>query len=308
MHKKFSYLFWLIFLLFTACSQKIPVTWQERIVKQKQNNLSLVYTEYGNPKNDTLLFLHGFAESKETWRFLIPKLSKKYHLVLLDLKGFGASPKPEDGAYSVYDQAHFVAKFMKEKSLKNVTLVGRSFGGGVALVLALMQRDRLIEKKISNLILINSMAYKQNLPSMLRTLNQPLIGYVAIHTIPNDWMAEEGYKYAFYNNALIPKKSLDYSSSNLSLDNAKYVYLQSVEQLIPDDIEKMQKRYKEIDLPTLILWGKEDVSIRVRTAYKLHRDLKNSKLKVFLKVGHMPNEEAPKKVIIEILKFMEALP
>ncbi|CAA6809263.1 MAG: Hydrolase, alpha/beta fold family [uncultured Sulfurovum sp.] len=297
--------FFFIFLFFTACSQKTPVTWEERIVKAKQKMLPLTYVEYGNPKNKTLLFLHGFAESKETWRFLVPELSKKYHLVLLDLKGFGASPKPEDSHYSVYDQAVLVANFMKEKSLKDVTIVGRSFGGGVALVLALMQKEKLIQKDISRLVLINSMAYKQFLPSMLRILNQPIIGYLAIHTISDDWMAEEGYRYAFYNNNLIPKESLEQASLYLSLPNAKYAYLESVEQLIPDDIEKIQKRYREILLPTLILWGKEDVSISVSKAYKLHRDLKRSKLRIFPKVGHMPNEEAPYRVVREILKFME---
>lgn len=300
------FLFMLLFL--TACSQKAPVTWEERIVNSKQKSLPLAYVEYGNPKNKTLLFIHGFAESKETWRFIVPELSKKYHLVLLDLKGFGASPKVEDKAYSVYDQALLVAKFIKEKKLKDVTVVGRSFGGGVALVLALMQNEGLMEQTLKGLVLINSMAYKQNLPSMLRVLNKPMIGYVAIHLISNDWMAEEGYKYAFYNNNLIPKESLAYASYYLSLDHAKYVYLESVDQLIPDDIDTIEKRYREIELPTLILWGKEDVSIGVHTAYRLHRDLKNATLRVFPKVGHMPNEERPKSVIFEILKFMETLP
>ena len=299
----------LIFLLlmFQACASKKPVTWQERILKQEAPKLELVYTQYGNPKNKTLLFLHGFGESKETWRFLVPILSQKYHLVLLDLKGFGVSPKPKDGAYSVYDHAAVVANFIEQKKLKDVTLIGRSFGGGVALVLALMQHDQLMAKRLSGLIVINSMSYKQNLPSMLETLNEPIIGYLGIHLISNDWMAREAYQFAFYNNDLIPKESVAYASSILSLPRAKYVYLETVEQLIPVDIELIEKRYREIDLPTLILWGREDVSIHVSKAYKLHRDIKDSKLKIFPKVGHMPNEEAPAKVVDEILKFMEEL-
>jgi len=293
-------------LLFTACATKQPVTWQKRIVEeQNSSSIALIYTEYGNPKNKTLLFLHGFGESKETWRFLVPKLSQKYHLVLLDLKGFGQSPKVEDHAYSVYDQAKEVASFIKKKNLEDVTVVGRSFGGGVALVLALMQKDKLMPEKIEKLILINSMSYKQGLPSMLETLNQPIIGFLGIHMLSNDYMAEEAYRFAFYNNDLIPKESTEYASSILSTPLAKYVYLETVEQLIPEDVEMIQRRYKEIDLPTLILWGKEDVSIRVHNAYKLKRDLKKSKLIIFPKIGHMPNEEAPAKVVFEILKFME---
>ena len=299
------FLFIVIILFFSACSTKVPITWKERIVKPKTKVLPLVYFEYGNPRNKTLLFLHGFGESKETWRFLVPKLSQKYHLVLLDLKGFGKSPKVKDHAYSVYDQAREVASFIKKKKLQDVTVVGRSFGGGVALVLALMQEDKLIEQNIKRLILINAMSYKQNLPSMLETLNKPVIGYLGIHLISNDWMAEEAYKFAFYNNALIPKDSIAYASYILSTPLAKYVYLETVEQLIPDDISTIQRRYSEIVLPTLILWGEEDVSIRVHNAYKLKRDLKNSKLTIFPKIGHMPNEEAPEKVVSEILNFME---
>ncbi len=304
----FKNIFILILLVFTfvACSLKVPVTWEKRIVHTELNStLPLVYTEYGNANNKTLLFLHGFGESKETWRFLVPRLAQDYHLVLLDLKGFGVSPKTEDNAYSVYDQAEVVASFIKKKNYHNLTLVGRSFGGGVALVLALMQKDKLLKKRISRLILINAMSYKQNLPSMLKTLNKPLIGYLGIHLVSNDWMAKEAYKFAFYNNDLISKESVDYASYLLSLPRAKYVYLQTVEQLIPDDIASVQKRYKTIDLKTLILWGKEDVSIRVSNAYKLHRDLRRSYLKIFEKAGHIPNEEIPQKVVFEILKFMK---
>ncbi len=303
---KHIFLFIVIFLFFSACSTKVPITWQERILKPKVKALPLVYFEYGDPKNKTLLFLHGFGESKETWRFLVPKLSQSHHLVLLDLKGFGQSPKIKDHAYSVYDQAREVASFIKEKKLNNITIVGRSFGGGVALVLALMQKDKLISENIKNLVLINSMSYKQNLPSMLKTLNKPIIGFLGIHLISNDWMAEEAYRFAFYNNKLIPKDSVAYASHILSTPLAKYVYLETVELLIPDDINMIQRRYREIALPTLILWGKEDVSIRVNNAYKLNIDLKRSQLKVFPKVGHMPNEEVPKKVVFEILKFMES--
>jgi len=304
MLKQFA-LFSLVLLLFSACATKRPVTWKERVVQSKVEPLNLVYDEYGDKSKETLLFLHGFGESRHTWRFLVPALSKKYHLIMLDLKGFGDSPKTKDHYYSVYDQAQVVSAFIKKKQLHHLTLVGRSFGGGVALVLTLMQKDQLIQPNVERLVLINSMAYKQQLPSMLRTLNQPLIGYLAIHLVSDDWMAEEGYRYAFYNDSLISKESVEYSSTALAQPLAKYAYLETVDQLIPDDIETMEQRYREIDLPSLILWGREDVSIRVFTARKLERDLKYSKLIVLPHVGHMPQEERPNRVVYEILKFME---
>ena len=291
--------------LFIGCVQKTPITWEERILDSKIEPLSLYYDEYGDKSNKTILFLHGFGENHHTWRFLVPKLAAKYHLIMLDLKGFGDSPKLKDKDYSVYDQALLVHNFIKEKRLKNVTLVGRSFGGGVALIMSLLQEDKLTDRSIEKLVLINSMSYRQKLPSMMATLNQPLIGYLGIHMLDNEWIATQGYKYAFYDDTKIPKESVQATAAYLTFPLAKYAYLKTVEQLIPDDILTIEKRYAEINLPTLILWGREDISIRVKNAYRLGREIKNSRLKILSHVGHMPQEEKPNVVAEEILKFME---
>ena len=293
-------------LLFIGCSQKTPVTWENRIVNSNIEHLSLYYDEYGEKSNKTILFIHGFGENHHTWRFLVPELAAKYHLIMLDLKGFGDSPKLKDKAYSVYDQALLVHKFIKEKKLKNITLVGRSFGGGVALIMALLQEDKLVENNIEKLVLINSMSYRQKLPSMMETLNKPFIGYLGIHLLNNEKIAREGYKFAFYDDSLIPEDSVKATAAYLTFPLAKYAYLETVHQLIPDDISTLEKRYAEITLPTLILWGKEDVSISVKKAYRLKEAIKNSTLKVLPHVGHMPQEEKPHVVSEEILKFMES--
>ena len=288
-----------------GCAQKTPITWEKRVVKCKVKPVELSYREYGKKSAKTILFLHGFGESQHTWRFLVDDLSKDYHLITLDLKGFGESPKTEDEDYSVYDQAQLVHQFIKKHKLNNVTIVGRSFGGGVALVLALMQEDKLIDNRIKKMVLINSMSYEQRLPSMMRMLQKPIIGYLSIHLLSANWIATKAYQFSFSNNDLIPKSSIQYTAKMLSLPLAKYAYLETVNSIIPDDISKMQERYKKIKIPTLILWGRDDVSIRVRTAYRLHRALPNSQLKILEGVGHMPQEEKPKVVIDAIRTFME---
>ena len=300
-----KFLLILIPILFSACANKVPITWQKRIVENQVKVINLAYEEYGAEHNQTILFLHGFGESKKTWRFITPNLSQKYHLILLDLKGFGLSPKTDDDKYSVYDQALYVQKFIEQHHLKNLTIVGRSFGGGVALILALMQEKKLMNPTLKKMILINTMAYNQPLPSMLRDLKTPIIGYLGIHLLSNHYMALEAYKYAFWNNNKIPKPSVNYSANLMSLPMAKYAYLQTVNNLIPDDVQSIENEYPKITLPTLIIWGKDDVSIHVDKAYRLHRDLKKSQIIILPQVGHMPQEEAPKSVIEAIIKFMK---
>ncbi len=288
-----------------GCAQKTPITWEKRVIKSKVKPVELSYHEYGKENSETILFLHGFGESQHTWRFLLDDLSKEYHLITLDLKGFGESPKTEDSDYSVYDQAQLVQQFIKKHKLNNITIVGRSFGGGVALVLALMQEEKLIDNRIKKMVLINSMSYQQRLPSMMRILQKPIIGYLGIHLLSANWIATKAYQFSFSNNELIPQSSIRYAAQMLSLPLAKYAYLKTVNSIIPDDILKMQKRYKNIKIPTLILWGEDDVSIRIRMAYRLHRALPNSQLKILKGIGHMPQEEKPKVVIDAIRTFME---
>ncbi|NOZ90340.1 MAG: alpha/beta hydrolase [Epsilonproteobacteria bacterium] len=293
-----------IVFLFIGCATKNPVTWDNRIIHSHLKPLDLVYDEYGKNHKDTMLFIHGFGESRYTWRFLVKPLSKHYHIITIDLKGFGDSPKTEDEDYSVYDQAKIVQKFIEQKGLKDLTIVGRSFGGGVALVLALMQEKNMLKSKIDRLILINTMSYKQPLPSMMRLLQKPIIGYLGIHLLSAKTIATEAYKFAFSNDKLIPKDSIKKSAEFIDMPNAKYAYKQTVDYIIPDDIAKIEKEYKDIKIPTLIIWGRDDVSIPYLFGKRLHEDIQNSYFILLKGVGHMPQEEAPQKVLKDIEWFM----
>jgi len=296
-------LFIIITVFISSCSIKVPNTWKNRINMRLQQPLSLAYSQIG--RGDIVLFLHGFGESRYTWRYIAKDLAKDYRLYSLDLKGFGDSPKTEDELYSVYDQAILVDEFIKKHKLKDITIVGHSLGGGVALVLALMSKKYNIS--IKRLILINTMAYSQPLPSMLNILNTPIIGRIGISLIPNKTNAMEAYKFAFSDDSKIPKDGVEECARMLGMPNAKYAYIKTVEQLIPDDINSMIKMYKYITIPTLIIWGEDDVSIDVYNAYRLNHILPNSQLKVFENVGHIPQEEAPQKVIKEIRRFMKSI-
>jgi len=291
----------IITVVLSSCAQKIPITWENRIEIPLQKPLKLSYTSLG--RGETILFLHGFGESKHTWRYLQHDLANNYRIYSLDLKGFGDSPKTKDSLYSIYDQALLIENFIKMHRLKNITVVGHSLGGGVALVLALMAKKHKLS--IKRLVLINTMAYNQQLPSMLRLLNTPIIGSLGLNLMSARWHALEAYRYAFSDDNKIPTDGVEHSAKMIENPNAKYAYMQTVSQLVPDDIETMTKQYKSIKIPTLIIWGEDDISIHVYNAYRLHNILPNSRLRVFKNIGHMPQEEAPKKVIHEIKSFMK---
>jgi pimeloyl-ACP methyl ester carboxylesterase len=131
---------------------------------------SLYYETHGT--GDPILFLHGFGANIYAWRHIVAPLSKHYQLILVDLKGFDASPKPDDKKYSISDQADLISQFIVKHNLKNLTIVGHSFGGGVALLTAI-QLSENGSNRLSALILIDSIAYKHPSP-YLSELSEPL--------------------------------------------------------------------------------------------------------------------------------------
>src|SRR4051794_41123533 len=83
-----------------------------------------------------VLALHGFASTRESWRALVP-LVRDRELWLFDLKGHGASPSPKRGSYSVQTQADLVLDRVLNEDLRDLTVLGHSFGGAVGLLVSI---------------------------------------------------------------------------------------------------------------------------------------------------------------------------
>jgi pimeloyl-ACP methyl ester carboxylesterase len=291
-------IFFIAGIILTGCSRKIPNTWHQRIVKSIPKQSSKLYYEVSG-KGQPVVLLHGFGASHYSFSRIVPALSKYFKVYALDLKGFGKSPKPADNRYSVYDQALLVDQFLQEHQLDKVILIGHSYGGGVALSLALLDPSR-----IQKLVLIDSASYKQQLPKLIRWLKIPVLGKVGFYLLPASFEVKESYRYAFYDDSKIPEDIVREYARNLYLPNARQVYLQTVAQLIPEDLKTVSRKYKTIHIPTLIIWGKNDIVIRKDKAYRLHRDIAGSKLVIIPKCGHIPHEEQPEKVLEILENFM----
>src|SRR5690348_3057288 len=91
------------------------------------------YQKTGEGK--VLLMIHGWGDSGGTFSALANELKDSYQLVILDLPGFGASQAPAE-LWGTEDFSKFVTKFLDKLSLKPYAVLGHSFGGAVAMVLA----------------------------------------------------------------------------------------------------------------------------------------------------------------------------
>ena len=184
---------------------------------------------YGS--GDPILFLHGLGGSLYSWRNQIA-LSAQYKVVLIDFRGAGDSPKPNDKHYSIKEQADLIYQFIHEHNLNNLTIVGNSYGGAVSLLLAI----RLGEEdpgRLSKLILIDAGAYPDHLPSHLKILRVPLIGWQAVHLIPPKAQVRKVLRDSYYAPCKITPEQIAAYARPIAARGGRHALLQLGKQAIP---------------------------------------------------------------------------
>lgn len=101
----------------------------------------------------SFILLHGITSSARSWMRVGAALADRYRVYALDMRGHGDSVKPAPGPYSLYDTATDAAAFMQSLSLKNSILLGHSWGGATALILATKIAPQQPELTFSKIIL-----------------------------------------------------------------------------------------------------------------------------------------------------------
>ncbi len=253
----------------------------------------------------TILFIHGFGVNTFTWRYLTGEFSKSYRCIAVDLKGFGKSPKPFDNRYSFFDHLANVLDFIDENSLKDFVIVGNSYGGGLAMGVALEFKKLGREEEIKGLVLIDTMAYIQELPPFIKILTLPVISEILSLIIPPETATKNALKEVWHDYSKVTKDVIDAYKVKSIRD--RYCAIKTARQILKGNIEDFVNGIKQIDTKSLIIWGDKDRIIPLKTGYKLEKDLKNSKLKVIENCGHVPQEECPDKTISLIKEFFKEL-
>lgn len=233
-------------------------------------------------KGPPVVLIHGFASSLNNWRGVMDALDDDHRVIALDLKGFGWTDRPE-GDYSPAAQADLVLGLMDALEVPRAALVGHSWGASVALAVALRAPAR-----VSRLALYGAWVFEEQLPTTLLWAQADGMGEL-LFGLFYDERPDDKIAVAFYDERNVTEELVESVEEQLARPGTTAAALAAVRG---QRYEAMAERYREIDQPTLLLWGREDRVARLSFGERLSGALPNAELIVYPRCGHFPMIEA----------------
>lgn len=261
------------------------------------------YQEFGDPSAPSMILIHGYTASVYVWRSVAPMVADAgFHVIAIDLLGFGYSEKPRWFDYSIDSQARMIERFMDRLGLGRVIIVGSSYGGAVAATLALDYAER-----VEKLILVDAVS-NNNLKNhpILRLAAIPGVGE-AIAPFLADTKAFHRHRMKNTmgpaNQHLVTDERVEAVRRPLAAADAHHSLLAASRNW---HANRIGYDAHLINQQTLIIWGEDDKIIPVRDGYKLHEAILHSRLVVIKKCGHVPMEEKSELFAELVTEFCRA--
>lgn len=263
---------------------------------------TLLYAEeYG--EGPTLVLLHGLGASTFTWRHVLSALARDHRVIAVDLKGFGRSDKPLDQRYSAEDQAALVAAFIRKRALFDITLIGHSFGGTVALLTALKLDHG--PNRINRLVIIDAPALEQDFPGVAKLVRTPGLPNAVMTATPPELIARLllGYVRAPGRNA--SEADIQGYAKPFYDVGSRHAFVATAQAILDANKRQMGAHYRTLQQPTLLVWCRRDRIVPLATGRRLKRLLPNAELAVLNRCNHLPQDEVPKALLAKLQSFLE---
>lgn len=207
-------------------------------MKIKIQDININYIQYGEGKD--IVLLHGWGQNIAMMRPLGDNFSDRFRVTILDLPGFGESDEPKE-PWNIEKYSIMLEKVIEKLGIKKPIIMGHSFGGRVAIRYS-------ARNPIEKLILFGSpcIRIEEELPITVKVLKK-------LKTLPGlDKFGE------FMKNYI---GSRDYKA-------ASPIMRETLVNVVNEDLSKFAR---EIEEPTLLIWGENDTEAPVNDAKELEK-------------------------------------
>ena len=264
------------------------------------DGIDVHFRDEGDPADSIpIILIHGTASSLHTFDAWADSLKKIHRVVRMDLPAFGLTGPFPDRNYSMAHYTAFLKGFLSALKIKQCVLAGNSLGGEIAWNFTLEQPTM-----VTKLILIDAAGYplhSKSVPIAFQMARMPIVRNLFTYVTPR-FMVKSSVENVYFDRSKVTEALIDrYYELTLRKGNRQAF----VDRLNSSADTSAIKNIRNIQQPTLILWGANDLLIPVDNAYKFDADLPNDTLVILDNSGHVPMEESPLESLKPVLDFLK---
>lgn len=265
------------------------------------NGRRLHYVSKGSGR--PVVFLHGNPGSHHDYAMVLGAVAQSYRTFAFDRPGHGYSERHDSTSAPLEVQSRVLHEAFRRLSIEKPLVVGHSWGGSLALAMAVARSDAL-----AGLVLLAPAAYPSDDPQWWTYLTHiPLLGGLVLRTFApliGRGIVRESLKDAYHPEPVPP----DYAE----LAEALWTRPDQIRACANDDrsldlsLQSLSQRYAEIDVPVLIITGDSDRLVRAEQhAIRLHETIPRAELIGLEQTGHQIPQTRPESVIAAIDRAWE---
>lgn len=236
-----------------------------------------------------IVLLHGTGASLHTWHGWVNHLLDSFRLISVDLPAFGLTGPHPKRDYSIAAYVEFVDQFVHQIGVDSFALAGNSLGGLIAWSYAAEHTD-----KITELILLDPSGFPglsaaDKAPPLPMRLAQNPISAALLKRLTPKSIIEKSLLDVYADDSKVNQPLID-RYFNMSLrEGNRQAFVDRSNTVRNVDTMSL----KEIQQPTMIMWGAEDLWIPVGDAERFAQLLPNDTVVILPNIGHVPMEEEP---------------
>jgi pimeloyl-ACP methyl ester carboxylesterase len=255
----------------------------------------LAYIDMGDPRGHPVVLIHGYTDNARDWVPLIPYLSKHDRLIVVDLRGHGASAKPEC-CYTRFDFAYDIKLLLDALHIRQADIVGHSLGSIVVQSFA-----ELWPERAHRIVLISSTGGP---PASAAQTQSALDFRAQIRKLKEPIDPDSPFMIAWWSSPtpvdedFIRRQRKDAAAIPLA------VWLAVLDQALPPGSD-LQSTLPQLKAPALLIWGSKDPIFGEDDRRSLREALPGAAVKIFDGLGHNPMWEQPRAVAEVINKFLD---
>jgi pimeloyl-ACP methyl ester carboxylesterase len=243
----------------------------------------------------TVVLVHGFGASLQTWDGWAEGLADTHRVVRIDLPGSGLSPPDPERDYTDARSVQMLLRLLDEWGVSRASWVGHSMGGRIAWTLAALHPER-----VDKLVLVAPDGFASFGFEYGQPMTVPATLGLMRHVLPRA-VLRMNLQAAYAQPDSLNDALTDRYHDLLRAPGARQAMLDRLAQTVLQEPEPL---LRQIQAPTLLVWGEADGMIPITNARDYLQAIPGSRLVSWPGVGHLPQEEAAERSLKAVAEFL----